>query len=118
MDEAEKLCDRVGVIDHGKLIALGTPRELIASLGGKEVIEVALEDGTLDVDAVSRLPGLHGVRQIPGDTFVLSADPLHVALPAVIDHVRAAGHTLGSLATRHATLEDVFVSLTGRGLRD
>jgi ABC-2 type transport system ATP-binding protein len=118
MDEAEKLCDRVGVIDHGKLIALGSPRELIASLGGKEVIEVALEQGTLDLDAVSRLPGVHGVRHIPGDTFVLSADPLHVALPAVIDHVRAAGHTLGRLATRHATLEDVFVSLTGRGLRD
>jgi ABC-2 type transport system ATP-binding protein len=117
MDEAEKLCDRVGVIDHGKLIALGSPRELIASLGGKEVIELSLEQGTLDVDSVSRLPGVHGVRPIPGAS-VLSADPLHVALPAVIDHVRAAGHTLGHLATRHATLEDVFVSLTGRGLRD
>ena len=66
MDEAERLCDRVGVIDHGKLIALGSPRELIASLGGQEVIELSLEQGTLDVDAVSRLPGVHGVRPIPG----------------------------------------------------
>jgi ABC-2 type transport system ATP-binding protein len=117
MDEAERLCDRVGVIDHGKLIALGSPRELIASLGGKEVIEVTLERGALDVDQASKLPGVHNVRAA-GAGFVLAADPLHVALPAVIDHVRASGHTLGRLATRHATLEDVFVALTGRGLRD
>jgi ABC-2 type transport system ATP-binding protein len=117
MDEAERLCDRVGVVDHGKLIALGSPRELIASLGGQEVIELTLEQGTLDADAASKLPGVHSVRSVAGG-FVLAADPLHVALPAVIDHVRAAGHRLGRLATRHATLEDVFVSLTGRGLRD
>jgi ABC-2 type transport system ATP-binding protein len=117
MDEAERLCDRVGVIDHGKLIALGSPRDLIASLGGQEVIEITLEKGALDVDAASKLPGVHGVRPVAGG-FALAADPLHVALPAVIDHVRAAGHELGRLATRHATLEDVFVSLTGRGLRD
>ncbi len=117
MDEAERLCDRVGVIDHGKLIALGSPRELIASLGGQEVIEITLEQGTFDVEAASKLPGVRSVRAVV-DSFVLAADPLHVALPAVIDHVRAAGHGLGRLATRHATLEDVFVSLTGRGLRD
>jgi ABC-2 type transport system ATP-binding protein len=117
MDEAARLCDRVGVIDHGKLIALGSPRELIASLGGQEVIELTLERGELDVSAAAHLPGVRGVRPVAGG-FLLSADPLHVALPAVIDHVRAAGHALGRLATRHATLEDVFVSLTGRGLRD
>ena len=64
MDEAERLCDRVGIVDHGKLIALGTPRELIASLGGQEVIEVTLAGGTLDEAAVGRLPGVHGVRRV------------------------------------------------------
>jgi ABC-2 type transport system ATP-binding protein len=117
MDEAERLCDRVGIIDHGKLIALGSPRELIASLGGQEVIELTLEVGALDEAVAAQLPGVHGVRHA-GDGFVLTADPLHVALPALIDHVRASGHRLGRLATRHATLEDVFVSMTGRGLRD
>jgi ABC-2 type transport system ATP-binding protein len=118
MDEAERLCDRVGVVDHGKLIALGTPRELIASLGGQEVIEVTLKDGAaLDEAAVGKLPGVHGVRRV-ADGFALAADPLHVALPALVDHVRAAGLVLERLATRHATLEDVFVSLTGRHLRD
>ncbi|HEY8092025.1 MAG TPA: ABC transporter ATP-binding protein [Polyangiaceae bacterium] len=117
MDEAERLCDRVGVVDHGKLIALGTPRELIASLGGQEVIEVTLVQGALDEAAVGALPGIHGVRRV-ADGFALAADPLHVALPALVDHLRGAGLTLERLSTRHATLEDVFVALTGRHLRD
>jgi ABC-2 type transport system ATP-binding protein len=117
MDEAERLCDRVGVIDHGKLIALGSPRSLIASLGGQEVIEVTLEEGTLDEAVVSRLHGVHGVRRV-ADGFALAVEPLHVALPALVDHLRGASLRLKRLATRHATLEDVFVELTGRGLRD
>jgi ABC-2 type transport system ATP-binding protein len=117
MDEAERLCDRVGVVDHGKLIALGTPQELIASLGGQEVIEVTLAAGDLDEVAVAALPGLHGVRRV-ADGYSLAADPLHVALPAVVDHLRARGQTLERMSTRRATLEDVFVSLTGRHLRD
>ncbi len=118
MDEAERLCDRVGVVDHGKLIALGSPRDLIASLGGQEVIELTLEgDAPLDEAAAAKLPGVHGVRHA-GSGFVLAVDPLHVALPALVDHLRVAGRTLERLSTRHATLEDVFVSLTGRHLRD
>jgi ABC-2 type transport system ATP-binding protein len=120
MDEAERLCDRVGVVDHGKLIALGTPRELISSLGGQDVIEVMVEGGGVDEVTASKLhslDGVRGVRGLPGG-FALAVDPLHVALPALIDHVRTAGLQVGRLTTRHATLEDVFVSLTGRGLRD
>jgi ABC-2 type transport system ATP-binding protein len=117
MEEAERLCDRVGVIDHGKIIALGSPRELIAALGGKEVIEITLAEGTLDEARVSSLPGVHGVRHV-ADGFALAADPLHVALPALVDHLREVGLKLERLATRHASLEDVFVALTGRGLRD
>jgi ABC-2 type transport system ATP-binding protein len=121
MDEAERLCDRVGVVDHGKLIALGTPRELIASLGGQDVIEVTVEGGLAVDDAASAklnaLDGVRAVRGLPGG-FALAVEPLHVALPALVDHVRTSGLQVGRLTTRHATLEDVFVSLTGRGLRD
>jgi ABC-2 type transport system ATP-binding protein len=123
MEEAERLCDRVAVVDHGKLIALGSPRDLIASLGGKEVIEVTLGEGSEttgvepDEAALAALPGVHGVRRAAG-TFSLAVDPLHVTLPALVDHLRAARLQVERLATRHATLEDVFVSLTGRGLRD
>ncbi|MDP9036900.1 MAG: ABC transporter ATP-binding protein [Myxococcota bacterium] len=117
MDEAERLCDRIGIVDHGRLIALGTPRALIASLGGEEVIELTVLGGTLDTQKVSAVAGVRGVRPV-ADGYALAVDPLHVALPAVVDHLRAAGLVLERLATRHATLEDVFVSLTGRGLRD
>jgi ABC-2 type transport system ATP-binding protein len=120
MEEAERLCDRVGIIDHGKRIALGTPRELIATLGGREVIEVTLAGGPIGepaMSALSVLQGVRGVRRV-GDGLALSVDPLHVALPALVDHLRGAGLGLERLATRHATLEDVFVALTGRGLRD
>ena len=120
MDEAERLCDRVGVVDHGKLIAIGTPRELISSLGGKEVIEVTLGGSGprgLDEARLATLPGVHGMRKV-ADGFALAAEPLHVALPALVDHLRTEGLVLERLATRRATLEDVFVALTGRGLRD
>jgi ABC-2 type transport system ATP-binding protein len=117
MDEAERLCDRVGIIDHGKTIALGSPRELIASLGSQEVIELTLSRGALDQHAVTALPGIRGVRRV-ADGFALAVDPLHVALPVLIDHLRAVGLSLERLSTRHATLEDVFVAHTGRGLRD
>jgi ABC-2 type transport system ATP-binding protein len=120
MEEAERLCDRVAVVDRGKVIALGTPRELIASLGGQEVIEVTLEGeagAALDPQRLAGLPGVHGVRRT-AKTFSLAVEPLHVALPALVDHLRASSLRLERLATRHATLEDVFVSITGRGLRD
>jgi len=117
MEEAERLCDRVAVIDHGRRIALGAPRELIASLGGRDVIEATLAEGALDERALSALPGVHGIRRT-GEGITLAVDPLHVALPAFVDHLRASGLRLERLGTRHATLEDVFVSLTGRGLRD
>lgn len=117
MDEAERLCDRVAVVDHGKRIAQGTPAELIASLGGREVIELATSGAALDERSLAKLASVHGVRRV-ADGLALTVEQVHVALPALLDHVRGAGATLERLSTRHATLEDVFVALTGRHLRD
>jgi ABC-2 type transport system ATP-binding protein len=116
MDEAERLCDRVAVVDHGKVIAEGTPRALIHSLGGAHVVELATVP-PLEPSRVADLPSVKGVRaQQQG--LLLAVDEPHVALPAILDRVRADGVTLTQLTTRNATLEDVFVSLTGRHLRD
>jgi ABC-2 type transport system ATP-binding protein len=116
MDEAERLCDRVGVVDQGKMIALGTPRELIASLGGQEVIEFT-SDVPVPEAPLAALPGVRSVRKI-ADAWALTVDEVHLAIPALLAHLTAAGAPLTRLSTHHATLEDVFVSLTGRQLRE
>ena len=118
MDEAERLCDRVAVIDQGKVIALGSPAELISRLGGEHVIEFALQ-GQSDAQAsqFAAIPGVLFARS-EGDGFVLGVSEPHHALPALLGYVEQQNHSLARLTTRHASLEDVFVSLTGRHLRD
>jgi ABC-2 type transport system ATP-binding protein len=116
MDEAQRLCDRVAIIDKGKVISLGTPRELIQSLGGTEVVEFTC-NGAVIHDSVSHLPGVHAVRSRE-DGLSLTVEQLHKTLPNLLNHLQQNGQTLTSLSTHHATLEDVFVNLTGRQLRD
>src|SRR5215467_8976181 len=116
MDEAQRLCDRVAVVDKGKVIALGTPRELIASLGGTDVVEIKC-DGALDETTLGGLPGVHSVKA-HAEGISLTVEQLHKTLPILLSHVQQAGRTLTGLSTHHATLEDVFVNLTGRHLRD
>src|SRR5436305_1890858 len=114
MEEAERLCDRVAVVDRGKVIALGTPQELIASLGGQQVVEFATENPT-QPDGWSGLPSVRSARP-SADGVALTVEPLHVALPAILARPEPPGLT--RLSTHHATLEDVFVHLTGRRLRE
>ena len=119
MDEAERLCDRVAVVDHGKVIALGTPAELIARVGGEHVIDLDIDPASGARPATSdlaALPTVNSVRE-EGDRVTLTAGEPHRALPALLDLVRAAGVKIAGLTTRTATLEDVFVTLTGRHLR-
>jgi ABC-2 type transport system ATP-binding protein len=117
MDEAERLCDRVAIVDHGKVIALGTPRELIARVAGHEVVEFAVDGAVLDERALGALPGARGVRRAQGG-WALTVDRVHVTVPALLAHLEQAGAPLERLTTHSATLEDVFVTLTGRRLRD
>jgi ABC-2 type transport system ATP-binding protein len=120
MDEAEKLCDRIAVVDHGRVIARGTPRELIRSLGGDHVVEIAVEGTDGAALAPAELAGLPSVRSVHAEAghLVLSVSEPHVAIPSLLARLDRGGRALASLTTRHASLEDVFVSLTGRHLRD
>jgi len=129
MDEAERLCDRVAIMDHGKVIALGTPRELIASIGVEHVVEfsagvVAMEGAAmegpareLDLAAIAAIEGIRGVRTEEGSV-LLDVTQLHRAVPALLAELTRQGVPLTELRTHSATLEDVFVTLTGRHLRD
>lgn len=121
MDEAERLCDRVAVIDSGKVIALGTPAELISRVGGEHVIEFDLDPSGSPIAQAnySTLPTVNGTGvRVAENRVTLTAGEPHRALPALLDLVRASGAKLTGLTTRTATLEDVFVTLTGRHLRD
>jgi ABC-2 type transport system ATP-binding protein len=120
MDEAERLCDRIAVLDHGRIIAEGTPRELIRSLGGDHVIEIAVDEGGPGELRPQDLEGLPSVRAVHAEAghLVLTVLEPHVAIAPLLERVAGSGFRLSSLATRQASLEDVFVSLTGRHLRD
>ncbi|MFB3906410.1 MAG: ABC transporter ATP-binding protein [Acidobacteriota bacterium] len=120
MDEAEKLCDRVAVVDHGKVIAEGSPNQLISQLGGEHVIEFSLEktDGHAIqlADFLKLPPVIRAVQEAEG--FLLTVAKPHIAIPTVLEFLDRRQARLNSLTTRHVNLEDVFVSLTGRYLRD
>ena len=116
IEEAERLCDRVAIIDHGKVIALGTPRELKARSGGTTRIEVRLSrpesNGTLQT-----LEGVVDAREVDG-AYVLHSQRPPQTIVSMVKHLEAQGNELVSLEIANPSLEDVFIELTGRRLRD
>jgi ABC-2 type transport system ATP-binding protein len=119
MDEAHALCDRVGIMDQGKLIALGTPEELVAGLRADHVVAFAVADPERlpPHPELAALPGVTSVRR-DGGQVELGTSEVHRLVPALLDALRARALSLTLLTTHSATLEDVFVTLTGRHLRD
>jgi len=126
MDEAERLCDRVAIMDHGKVIALGTPQQLIGTVGGEDIVEFAVSGGdgaaptahgVVEVGGLTAIAGVHSHR-VDAGLHQLSVSELHKAVPAIFAALAAQGLHLSQFRTHSATLEDVFVRLTGRNLRD
>jgi ABC-2 type transport system ATP-binding protein len=119
MDEAERLCGRIAIMDHGKVIALGTPRELIASIGVEHVVEFSAGGAGRPV-AIGALSAIEGVRKVRNEngSIELLVMELHRAVPALLEELGRQNVPLTELRTHSASLEDVFVTLTGRHLRD
>jgi ABC-2 type transport system ATP-binding protein len=118
MEEAERLCDRVAIVDHGRVIALGTPRELVASLSAEHVVEFSIgESGLLDEGALGAVEGVESAVRRDG-VYRIRVAELHRTVPGLLLELRRQGLQLTELRTHSASLEDVFVELTGRHLRD
>ena len=119
MDEAERLCDRLAIVDHGQIIAEGSPAELIDRLGGHHVVEFAVSGNSNGAshDVWRALPGVEGVRE-DADVVSLTVREPHLTIPSLLDAVQRQERELLHLTTRQASLEDVFVRLTGRHLRE
>jgi ABC-2 type transport system ATP-binding protein len=119
MDEAERLCDRLAIVDHGQIIAEGSPSDLIDRLGGHHVVEFSVSGDSDDaaLDIWRAIPGVESVRHDDGLISLTVHEP-HLTIPALLDAVAKQGSQLLHLTTRQASLEDVFVRLTGRHLRE
>ena len=116
MEEATRLCDRVAIMDHGKVIALGRPAELIESLGADQIVEFSVTN-ELTEDALTSLPAVNQLHK-RGEVYAATVADIAVAMPALLAEIKRQQSELVTLTTHQATLEDVFVSLTGRMLRD
>ena len=116
MEEAERLCDRIAIVDRGKVIALDTPAGLISRLGAEHVLEIE----TQRLPDLDRLRSLHDVfdLRVDGSIVSLTVHEVHRAVPALLEELAAQSVTLTRLTTHHATLEDVFMAMTGRHLRE
>jgi ABC-2 type transport system ATP-binding protein len=118
MDEAERLCDRLAIIDHGLTIAAGTPAELIERLGGHHMVEFATTgDEAGDLAPWRALPGVEAVHAEDGRVMLSVREP-HETIPSLLAALQSRHQHLLHLTTRHASLEDVFVHLTGRRMRE
>ena len=116
MDEAQTLCDRIAILDHGQIIAEDTPASLIVQLGASATIECALAPA-LSPEELRLLAGVTDVRQGAGRTLIYTED-VERTLVALLEAARERGTTLDHLQVHAPNLEDVFLKLTGRGLRD
>jgi ABC-2 type transport system ATP-binding protein len=118
MEEAERLCDRVGIIDGGEIRAEGTRRELVAMMGGQDHVRLAVI-GNVEAAAaaVSSVDGVTGADARDGDLDIVVADA-HRVLPRLLDAVAAAGASVRGVELESPDLEAVFLHLTGRALRD
>ena len=116
IEEAERLCDRVAIVDHGKVIACGSPRELKQRSGGKTRIEVKLARPVVD-GALNNLEGVADAREVDG-SYVLHTQRPPQAIVSLVKHLEAEGNELISLEIATPSLEDVFIEMTGRRLRD
>ncbi len=120
MDEADRLSDRVAIIDHGKLLKLDTPDNLKKEIGGGDIVEVTLSDASLNSKVIEKIKGKENVFSILEVDGIINLRALNAMgkLPQIIGDIEETGARMVDLSMRQNTLEDVFIDLTGTSLRE
>jgi ABC-2 type transport system ATP-binding protein len=116
LEEADALCDRIAIIDHGRIIVVGTPTELKDSLGG-DIITVAIKK---DVDIIGLVEKIEHVKEVKkkNDTYMIKSENGEVTAPLIIEALRKEGHVVTRLSLTKPTLNEVYLQYTGRSMRD
>lgn len=117
MEEAEHLCDRVGIIDYGKIIALDTPRKLVANLGAESKVIFNTEDRDLDTADLTAIKGVSRVEKVE-DGFILYTKDENATLQELVRLADTQKFRVSNLRTESPNLDDVFLNLTGREMRE
>src|SRR5580658_6080432 len=119
MDEADRLCDRIAIVDHGKLVALDTPLALKATVPGSSVVEVQLARESAELQArLEQLPSVTSVESLNNGMYRLLTSNGSLTTTQLVEMTVAQGETIKGLSVQNTTLDDVFVFYTGRQLRD
>ena len=117
LEEADVLCDRVAIIDHGKIVVTGTPTELKESLGG-DIITLSIQDETTDISGIiEKVPRVKEVKRQEG-TYRIKVEDGEETAPDIMDAVRTKGHKVARLSLAKPTLDEVYMEFTGKSLRE
>ena len=117
LEEADMLCDRVAIIDHGKIVIIGTPEALKEGLGG-DIMTVSLKDGNVDIsDIIKKVPRVKEVKK-QDSTYRVKVEDGEETAPAVLDAIRAEGHKVTRLSLTKPTLDEVYLEYTGKSMRE
>ncbi len=116
LEEADSLCDRIAIIDHGKIIVVGTPAELKDSLGG-DIITLAIQKDVDISDLVKKIPNVKEVKKENGN-YVITSECGEITAPLVIEALRKEHHVVTRLSLTKPTLNEVYLQFTGKSMRD
>jgi ABC-2 type transport system ATP-binding protein len=116
LEEADALCDRIAIIDHGKIVVIGTPEELKASLGG-DIITLSIQGGTDVTGLVKKIENVIDVKK-ENDAYLIKSENGEVTAPLIIEALRREGHVVTRLSLAKPTLNEVYLQYTGKSMRD
>lgn len=116
LEEADSLCDRIAIIDHGKIVVVGTPEELKDSIGG-DIITLSIQKNTDITDIIKKIPQVKEVK-LDDKTYTIKTESAELTAPLIIEAIRKEGHIVSKLSLTKPTLNEVYLQYTGKSMRD